>query len=107
MAKETTKKEDRAEVTAEKAAVKVEKEAKKAEVKADVVHVMFGIDPSLDANHQFLTYCINGTIYSYPRGVTVEVPKTVFEAIEIEERDKRTFMQLYSEYEGTGKKLDM
>ena len=107
MAKETTKKEDRAEVTAEKAAVKVEKEAKKAEAKADVVHVMFGIDPSLDADHQFLTYCINGTIYSYPRGVTVEVPKTVFEAIEIEERDKRTFMQIYSEYEGTGKKLDM
>lgn len=107
MAKEIAKKEPRPEVAAEEAVAKVENKTKKVETKPDVVTVMFGIDPSADANHQFLVYCINGTIYSYPRGVMVEVPKKVFEAIEIEERDKRTFMQTYSAYEGDGMRINM
>lgn len=105
MAKEI-KKEERTEEAAEKAAVKAEKETKKAAAKSGPVKVLFGLDPTMPKDHQFLEYCINGVIYRYPRGIMVEVPAAVFETIERKERYKQMSMQLYSGFEGDGKRLD-
>ncbi len=103
----TVTKEERSEDFAEKAAIKAEKNTLKAAAKSGVVKVMFGLDPTMPKDHQFLEYCINGVIYRYQRGIMVEVPASVFETIERKEQFKRMSMQLYSGFLDGGKQLDV
>ena len=107
MPKATPAKEIATEAAAEKAAVKAEKDTLKAAAKSGAVKVMFGLDPTMPKDHQFLEYCINGVIYRYPRGVMVEVPASVFETIERKEQYKRMSMQLISGFMDDGKQLDV
>lgn len=107
MPKENTAKEVITEAAAEKAAVKAEKDTLKAAAASGAVNVMFGLDPTMPKDHQFLEYCINGVIYRYPRGVLVEVPAAVFETIERKEQYKRMSMQMISGFLDGGKQLDV
>jgi len=84
----------------------VEKETEQRIQEEDKVTFVIPIDPRFQADQQFWEHNVNGVTYRYPRGVPVQLPKSLAETFLRKLKMQQQSTIVIGQFSGVGKKLD-
>lgn len=89
-----------------KSDAQIERETERAIQAEEKVTIVIPEDPRVKSDEQFWEHCLNGVVYRYPRGVPVELPKTLAETFLRKLRMQKESAVVISTFKGVGKKLN-